>query len=135
MPGAGVGLGVSRQPRVTQGSGMCNRTAPAQFSHSARSLPSIQPSPFRMSTLVSPLLTGAAPMAHCRPEMAPKAFLLLFPNVWCKWKRHWAWVVSWSGTYPAPERGTGDGGCRRLCWKSHNQTSYFSQKQSVSSSL
>lgn len=113
MPGAGVGLGVSRQPWVTQGWGMCNWTPllwPAQSSHSTRSLPGIQWSPFRMSTLVSPLLTGAAPVAHCRPEMALKAFLVLFPNVWCKRTRHWAWVASWSGTHtpiPTPELVTG----------------------------
>lgn len=90
---------------------------------------SIQPSPFRMSSLVSCLLTGAAPMAS-RPEMAPEAFPVLFPDVRCKWKRHWPWAASWPGTYPA--RVTGDRGCRGLCLKRRNQTSYFSRGQSVS---
>lgn len=68
------------------------------------SAPSIQWSPFRMSALVSPLLTGAAPVAGWRPEMATKVFPVLFPNVWYKWKRHWAWVASWSDTYPHPRK-------------------------------
>lgn len=48
------------------------------------SLHRIHRSPFRMSTLVSPWLTGAAPVSCCSPEMAPKIFPVLFPNVWSK---------------------------------------------------
>lgn len=119
-----MGLGVSRQPLVAQGWGMCSQTLLTVLPW--RQFPAWQIS-FRMSTLVSPLPAGAAPVARRRPEMAPKAFQALFPNVWCKWKGHWAWVASWSLTYPHPRESDVGQSLQTSCWKRYNQTSSFSR--------